>query len=705
MSSNFKIDSIYSGLVYSSYLGSDYSQYGDGIYGLRVDSDGNIYIAGYTCTKPTPPGTSNPNAYIMKIKADGSEILYTTYLGGDISNYAPCYITDLDIDGNGNAYVVGYTTASNFPTKNAYQSSLQGKQNVIVAKIDSSGEISYSTYIGGNNTDFGNSIWVDANQCVYITGYTNSTNFPTAMPYQNSLAKDNDVFVTKFNKDGKTLAYSTYLGGSGEDYGYGITVDLDGCAYVTGHTTSSDFPVKNAYQSFKQGINSAFLTKLTPTGSNLTYSTYLGGIGNDYGYSIVVDEVGLAYVTGATSSTNFPVVNPIKSSLEPGTITNAFITTFNKDGKTLKFSTYLGGSNSDSGSAIGLNNDGNIVVTGQTNSIDFPTVDPIQANNAGYTDAFVTEVNSSNPSSIVFSTYLGGDNLDFGNDIIKTLESYYVAGTTFSKNFPITDNAIQAYIKGVSDGFISVISQKQSVEITKTSEQSEVYIGDTITYSISLTNNGLLTLNNVVINDELPVQVKFLNISVSSGSAIYSEGMINWKIGNVLPNDTVTATIVVRALSIGNVLNKAYATWNNMTSPIPIEVVAYTQIMTKLSTGPLTKGVKCGHGHCSEKDGKVGIVINNTTSNLVDIDVLLYDLKCTEENTGEENIFIDPYGTKTLLLDCLPKLYRIDFDKVIQGVYFYLTITYCPRCCECGYEGKNEENIMYHTQLINLLEL
>jgi Beta-propeller repeat len=259
-------------------------------------------------------------------------------------------------------------------------------------------------------------IAVDSAGSAYVSGYALSTDFPTANPIQMSNRGNADVFVTKLTPDGSGLVYSTYLGGSGQDWGGGIAVDSSGNAYVTGQTASSNFPTTpGAFQTSKpsSGINpSAFVTELNSTGSLLLYSTYLGGNLSDYGFAIAVDSAGRASVTGLANSHNFPTtVGAPQSTIGGGG--DAFVTTLVPGGGSLVFSTYLGGKINDQGYGIAVDSSRNIYVAGETASSNFPLVNPLQEVFGGSEDAFVAKLNPFT-SALVYSTYLGGSASDYG---------------------------------------------------------------------------------------------------------------------------------------------------------------------------------------------------------------------------------------------------------------------------------------------------
>ena len=271
-----------------------------------------------------------------------------------------------------------------------------------------------ATYLGGSGDDSGLSLAIDSSGNAYVAGYTASTNFPTNNPLQSSNAGSNDVFVAKINSAGSALSYSTYLGGGGNDYAKGIAVDGSGNAYVTGYTASTNFPIKNPLQSSNAGSNDAFIAKINSAGSALTYSTYLGGSSYEYGLGIAIDSSGNAYITGPTYSTNFPIMNPLQAS--NGGEMDAFVSKINSAGSALTYSTYLGGSSNDFAEGIAVDRNGNSYVTGYTISNDFPTKNPIQASKNGPFDAFVTKINSAG-SALDYSTFLGGSGDCFAHGI------------------------------------------------------------------------------------------------------------------------------------------------------------------------------------------------------------------------------------------------------------------------------------------------
>ena len=440
-------------LAFSTYLGGSGDDSG---LSIAVDSAGNVYVAGYSASAnfPTknpiqPSNASSFDAFVAKIKPSGQELVYSTYLGGGGDDYA----RGIAVDGSGNAYVTGYTASANFPTKNPLQASKGASDDAFVAKINPAGSaLIYSTYLGGSGSDYGEEIAVDSSGNAYITGYTGPGSFPTKNPIQGSNAGLWDAFVSKINPAGSALVYSTYLGGSGFDYGQGIAVDSSGNAYITGSTYSTNFPTKNPLQASNKGGMDAFVSKINPAGSELVYSTYLGGSFNDYAEGIAVDTSNNAYITGYTISNDFPTQKPIQAS-SAGSF-DAFVTKINAAGTALVYSTYLGGSDDDFAHGIAVDSRSNACLTGETSSLGFPVLNPIQGFNAGSNDIFVTKINASR-SALDLSTYIGGINYDYAKGIAFDRKgNVYLTGYTESANFPIT-RPLQSTNAGSKDGFVA----------------------------------------------------------------------------------------------------------------------------------------------------------------------------------------------------------------------------------------------------------
>jgi len=328
----------------------------------------------------------------------------------------------------------------------------------------------YSTYLGGSIRDGGQGIAVDSAGNAYVTGLSNSPDFPTATgAFQGTLAGSFDAFVTKINPVGSApLVYSTYLGGSGDDYGLGIAVDAAGNASLTGFTNSPNFPTTPAaIQSAPGGSADAFVTKLNSSGSALIYSTYLGGSGYDVGQGIALDSLGSAYVTGVTSSADFPTSVAAFQIALAGSF-DAFVTKLNLAGSApLVYSTYLGGDSDDRGYAVAVDSSGSAYVTGYTTSTNYPTTPgAFQTTYAGGADVFVAKLNPAGSTPLLYSTYLGGTGQDIGQAIaVNASGNAFVTGKT-SGSFPTTASAFQStFGGGGSDVFATRLNPSGSAPL------------------------------------------------------------------------------------------------------------------------------------------------------------------------------------------------------------------------------------------------
>jgi hypothetical protein len=425
-----KLNAAGSALVYSTYLGGTTREIA---HSIAVDKAGNAYITGFVSSPDFPvvnayqPNLRGSDAFVTKLNPTGSALIYSTYLGGsaDEEGYS------IAVDASGSAYVTGRTVSGDFPTVNPAQAHYGGNacsvnnpcQDTFITKFNPSGSaLVYSTFLGGERNDFGYGIAADSQGNAYVTGFTASVNFPTTANVlqpeysdKGTNSEEHDAFVTKMSPSG-SFVYSTYLGGPrGSDDGEAIAVDAAGNAYVAGGTSSGEFPIVNAFQpAIAPGGNGAgsqasdvFISKLNASGTALLYSTYLGGGGNESAKAIALDAAGNAYLTGYTSSFNFPTLNPFQpiSNLSAYS-SNAFVTKLNPTGNALVYSSHLGGSDTDQGQGIAVDSSGSVYVTGATYSNDFPTANAFDATIGGtfWPDAFVTKIaNEAQPVSLSIS--------------------------------------------------------------------------------------------------------------------------------------------------------------------------------------------------------------------------------------------------------------------------------------------------------------
>ena len=453
-------------LLYSTYLGG--SNDDDG-HGIAVDGSGCAYVTGGTQSADFPTENAWDDSYngidffVTKLSAASNSLLYSTYLGGSNSDHA----YGIAVDASGCAYVTGMTQSTDFPTENAWDSTHNGDYDAFVTKLSAAGgSLIYSTYLGGSDFDQGWRVAIDDSGCAYVMGQTGSSDFPTQNAWDDSYNDGHrDAFVTKLSAGGNSLIYSTYLGGAEHELGGGIAVDGSGCAYVTGYTEyteSTPFPTENAWDDSHNGGSSweadAFVTKLSAAGNSLIYSTYLGGSHDDFGFGIAIDDSGCAYVTGWTVSTDFPTESAWDDSYNGSDV---FVTKFSPAGDNLVYSTYLGGSSEDVVWGIAVDDSGCAYVTGETSSTDFPTENAWDDSyNGGYKDAFVTKLSPAG-NSLTYSTYLGGSGSgsDCGKGIaVDDSGCAYVTGGTNSTDFPTENAWDDSYNGGPSDAFVTKLS-------------------------------------------------------------------------------------------------------------------------------------------------------------------------------------------------------------------------------------------------------
>jgi len=442
-------------LEFSTFLGGSGFERG---VGISIDDYGNIYLCGYTSSSNFPITGSNDinietcEIYITQLNSSGSDIILSTYIGGNGSDQA----LDMEIAESGYVYLTGITWSDNFPVTT--DSRYGGGGDAFLCRLDPSGFLLYSRYIGGRYLEYGRGIAMDSSENAYIVGNTYSSDFPTKNAFQSSVQGwGGNAFVCKIHYS-KGLIYSTYLGGEYDEHGQDIAVDNSGSCYVTGYTWSSQFPVMNAFQEQYGGKCDGFVCKFKPDGSDLIYSTFLGGTDKDNALGIVVDKLGFAYIAGRTSSHDFPVKNAYQNTLEGGM--DVFVCKLNYEGSDIIYSTYIGGSSSEfwdgtnKEGGIALDEFGCVYISGATYSTDFPTKNAFQDTNGGILDVFLFKL-SENGRELVYSTYLGGYTYDsVGVVAVDKSGNAFVTGGTNSYNFP-TKTPYQDFNAGYVDVFLS----------------------------------------------------------------------------------------------------------------------------------------------------------------------------------------------------------------------------------------------------------
>ena len=454
-------------VVYSTYLGGADN---DSAFSMAVE-EGYAYVTGETRSTnfPTQPASlqatkqDNYDAFVAKIATKGTSLVYSTYIGGNGPDTARAIAVS-----DGAAYVAGDTASADFPTSSAtFDGTLTGDRDAFVAKLGpTGGTLAYSTYLGGDGVEDAVGVAVDpTTKEAYVVGATTSTNFPTwGPPYQPTKGAGNytDAFVTKLTPAGTSLAYSTYLGSNGIDRPTDVAVDASGAAHVAGVTTLGSIPfpsTPSAYQTSNNGGHDVFYTKLHPSGGELLYSSFLGGSGHDYSTAIRLGPAGSVYVAGYTRSFTFPTTPGVYQEVHSGNpdSQDGFVTKFNASPHTtLAYSTFLGSNGGDTVWDLDVDASGAAVVSGQTSSPSFPTFSAFQGP-GGSGDGFVAKLNAAG-TQLDHSSYLGGDALDTAQSVaVDPTGAIYLAGITASTNFPVV-SPLQATKGGVNDAFVMKIA-------------------------------------------------------------------------------------------------------------------------------------------------------------------------------------------------------------------------------------------------------
>ena len=599
-------------LTYSTYLGGAGDEASPKI---AVDLGFNVYIAGTTtsATFPIPSGGTPPtlkgpsDVFVAKLNNSGSALLFATYVGGSGTDTN----AGVAIDSGFNVAITGTTDSTDFPTVNNFQTpTLAAGNHVFVTEVESSGSaLLYSTYLGGNGTEQASGVAVDVKNKIYVIGNTTSTDFPTTVgAFQATSLATNQLFLSKVDPSTsgtQSLVYSSYFGGGNPANGTvtagGIAVDSSSNAYITGSTnfvhtganSTTDFPILNAVQACLDAptnpspcpaatATDIFVAKINPaaaTGSQLQYSTYLGGSGDDTATGIAVDTGGDAYVTGSTLSTDWNIPSEVLEPQSahnctgvtppaPCSTTDAFLaklgnftlTTTTTTGTVPNlYFTYLGGSSDDSGLAVTVDTAGGAQVTGFTNSADFPvtTANALQTVSGGGTDAFLARIDTTSSAPTHYISYLGGSGTDRGTGIaVDSEESAYVAGDTTSPNFPLAA-PLQGTLSGASDAFVSKFGPTVNLALTAAVSPTPSGVGNSITFTYTVTNNGDLT-TGITFTDTLSGSASLSSATSSGGSCGTVTGSppsVTCSVGTLdsssITPPTTTVTIVVVPTSAG----------------------------------------------------------------------------------------------------------------------------------------------------------
>src|SRR5713226_7165161 len=610
-----KINAAGSAIVYSTYIGGSGLDRGDGI---AVDSSGNAYVVGRVDSSSTNFPTTNGafattyrggdfDGVLFKLNAQGNTLVYSTFIGGEANDSTE----GVAIDSAGNAYITGGTKSFGFPTTvSAYQGTIAGDTDAYLAKVNSTGtSLLYSTYLGGTGTDRGTGVAIDSSGNAYIAGFAGSADFPNVNAFQTASGGGFDAFIAKIDTTANgiaSLVFSTYLGGSGDDKAYGIAIDNTASnVYITGQTSSNNFPLLNPAQPAPGGSFDAFITKISSTGTKL-YATYLGGSGDDRATGIAVNSSGEVYVTGFTSSSNFPTVSPLQIANGGGFDT--FVAKLNSAGSAFLYSTYLGGSANESDTSnvtstnpIALDSASNAYITGYTASTNFPTASPLQAAKGAGQDAFVAKISDAAPTTdYSISALPGSQTVSPGGDTSFTVMATPTGGFTGSislsvmglssdstssfvpptititdasaKSSTLTVNTTGATPSGTY--FLSIkttsgnLQHNASVQLvvsgtasanlalTKTASPNPAISGANLTYRITVTNNGPSSATNVSMTDTLPAGISSVTVTPTQGSCI-GTSTVTCSLGGLSSGSIAVITIIVTPPAPGQLSNTA----------------------------------------------------------------------------------------------------------------------------------------------------
>ncbi len=374
-----------------------------------------------------------------------------------------------------------------------------------------------------------------------------------------AVAGGSDAFAAKINPAGAALDWLTYLGGAANDDARGIALDAAGNVYLAGATSSLNFPTLNPLQASSAGGSDAYVTKFDPSGSALIYSTYFGGGGGDAVRGLAVNSAGQAYIVGTTSSPNLPTRNSALTSLGGGN--DAFVTKFSVAGTALEYSTYLGGSGVDTGLGIFVDGAGSAYVTGDTRSTNFPQLDPAQAQFGGAADAFVAKFSPAG-APLIYSTFIGGNGAERGTGLVGAANGdVYVVGDTSSANFP-TSSPLQPALRGGQDAFIVKLGIEADLAIAKTASRNPALVNNNFSFTLTVTNNGPSAATGVTVTDQLPAGTTFVSAASSQGSCANNAGAVTCGIGNLAVRGKASITLTVTPTSAGVITNTASVAGN-----------------------------------------------------------------------------------------------------------------------------------------------
>lgn len=484
--------------VYATFLGgSELDEARD----IAVDAQNRPYIVGTTRSLdfPVTPGVYGPvsaggrDVFVTRFTAGGNDLLYSTFIGGGADDEG--FAVAIDPEGLGYAYITGRTRSADFPTTaGAYDRSINGGRDIFVAKLSRNGSaLMLSTFAGGSSDDNGYGITLDQEGAIYVTGSTSSADFPTTERADDRTYGGNvDAFAIKMDGEASSLVYSTYIGDVETEECFDIAVNPIGCAYVTGYTD----PGENA-------DSDVLAVKLNIIASIQVFQFIFGGSQDESGRGITVDDNGFAYIVGWTESDDFPTTPDAFDRTHNGH-TDAFVSKLKSNGSDFVFSTYLGGSCWDWGEDIDYYEDLSPIVTGYTTAEDFPvTPDAFDSTQNGKVDAFVTKFDPPG-SFLKYSTYLGGEESDYGMGIaVDSKEFAHTTGFTLSEDFPVVPKAYDDTFNLVSDGYYVKFALIWPISITITYPLNGANVAGVVSVETEVEADGQVANVEFYVDDDL----------------------------------------------------------------------------------------------------------------------------------------------------------------------------------------------------------
>ncbi len=460
-------------LSYSTYLGGSEIDEGFGVD--AVPSGAATYYCGFTSSStiaPTFPGPFDQTAnglfdgFVAKVNATGTQLVYASFIGGTADDHA----TDIAVDADGNAYVIGLTASStSFPTTSGAWQTLYGggAADAFALKLDPTGStLLYSTLLGGSKLDWGFGVDVDSAGAAYVTGMTSSTDYFTSPGAFNSVLnqgnpadpEDTDIFVTKIAPDGGSLSYSTFISGTRSESGFDIAVDDSGGAHIAGVTGSADIPTTpNPLSGMPGGGDDGYTASLNATGTQLVHATYFNGVGHDSANAIAVNAAGTnLWLGGHVSSDVFQDTQGAYDVSHNGGL-DGYVAKVILSPSSVSYCTFLGGSGDDIVWGLDVDASGNAFVVGTTESADFPITSSAYDSTFAVAEAFIAKINATG-STLVSSTFLGGSAGESGNAIVRRNSSVWVTGGTDSADFPLTTNPLNGTFGGATDAYLAKLS-------------------------------------------------------------------------------------------------------------------------------------------------------------------------------------------------------------------------------------------------------